>query len=405
MEKLRSSLYQRNGIWQTSFNGVRKSLRTKDRDKAMKLYLEMKEQKERESVGLTIPAKVKSALQLPLSKHLAHYLSEKEKDCTSFDSVRNIESRLNILFRECAWTRIADIDSFTFTQWRASSDRAVKTLNEYLTDISGFVKWLNRHGFWDQDPIKDIERLRTAGRERRKRRSLSVEEFNGLVTNTSEVGRRIAYMTAFYTGLRKNEIAQLQWGDIKLDTEQPHIAVRAKTTKNRKDANIPLLPPIAKVLRDFYEGQDQGDAVFKKPCHKTLNRDFEKAGIPKVDQSGRTVDFHSFRHSFGTMLACSGVSPREAQALMRHSDPSLTANVYVDAGKLLLSDAITKLPIAESVYQIVSEHGCTGVKESQSDSNTYKEGINGMTANKGNKGIESAKGCGQKNGAPVRSRT
>jgi integrase len=42
------------------------------------------------------------------------------------------------------------------------------------------------------------------------------------------------------------------------------------------------------------------------------------------------VDFHSLRVSLGTMLAANGVTPRAAQALMRHTDPRLTAGVYTD---------------------------------------------------------------------------
>jgi integrase len=38
--------------------------------------------------------------------------------------------------------------------------------------------------------------------------------------------------------------------------------------------------------------------------------------------------FHILRHTFCTALHCSGASEREAQELMRHSDPRLTAGTY-----------------------------------------------------------------------------
>ena len=43
---------------------------------------------------------------------------------------------------------------------------------------------------------------------------------------------------------------------------------------------------------------------------------------------GETVDFHSLRHTFGTMLAKRGVHPKVAQDLMRHSTINLTMNLY-----------------------------------------------------------------------------
>ena len=355
--------------------------------------------------GVAIPGKVLSALQLPLSKHLARYLSEKEKECTSFDSVRNIESRLKILFNECRWKKITDIDSFEFVQWRARSKRSPKTLNEYLSDASGFIKWLNRHGFLDVHPLSDIERLRTAGRQVRARRAFSIDEFNQLLAHTPDVSRRMIYITAFYTGLRKNEISQLRWGDINYQLENPYIAARAKTTKNKKTANIPLVPIVAEAFRNYYDGQDLGETVFVMPCHKTLDRDLKAAGIPKVDSEEKHLDFHSLRHSFGTMLATSGVSQRLAQALMRHSDPKLTANVYVDAGKLLLGDAVAQLPIAEGVYQTVSKTGSTPGITSPREGLKALTGFNTNPMNKGPKVHLRVLEGGRQTGAPVRSRT
>ena len=57
---------------------------------------------------------------------------------------------------------------------------------------------------------------------------------------------------------------------------------------------------------------------------RIIDRDFAVAGIEKVDDRGRTVDIHCLRHSFATWIDESGISPRAAQKLMRHSDVNLT---------------------------------------------------------------------------------
>jgi hypothetical protein len=77
---------------------------------------------------------------------------------------------------------------------------------------------------------------------------------------------------------------------------------------------------------------------------KTLNRDLLLAGIPKRDERGRTVDVHAMRTTFGTLLSKGGVPLRTAQAAMRHSDPSLTANVYTDPRLLDVHAALDSLP-------------------------------------------------------------
>ena len=77
---------------------------------------------------------------------------------------------------------------------------------------------------------------------------------------------------------------------------------------------------------------------------KILNRDLKAAGIPKRDDRGRTVDVHALRHTFGTMLSKAGVSPRVAQAAMRHSSIDLTMNVYTDPRLLDVQGAVESLP-------------------------------------------------------------
>jgi len=52
--------------------------------------------------------------------------------------------------------------------------------------------------------------------------------------------------------------------------------------------------------------------------------------IDKRDERGRTIDVHALCHTFDTLLSKGGVSPRTAQAAMRHSKIDLTMNVYTD---------------------------------------------------------------------------
>ncbi|MBI1311311.1 tyrosine-type recombinase/integrase [bacterium] len=50
------------------------------------------------------------------------------------------------------------------------------------------------------------------------------------------------------------------------------------------------------------------------------------------------------RHTFGTHLSRAGVPLRTAQAAMRHSTPTLTANIYTDPRLLDVHGAVESLP-------------------------------------------------------------
>lgn len=98
-----------------------------------------------------------------------------------------------------------------------------------------------------------------------------------------------------------------------------------------------------------------GKRLFDLPeqITRVFDRDLVHAGLATVDKEGkiekkdvhgRTLDVHCLRHTFITMLAKSGVSLQVAQKAARHSDPSLTSNIYTHIQLADVSDAINTLP-------------------------------------------------------------
>ncbi|MFM9962946.1 MAG: tyrosine-type recombinase/integrase, partial [Planctomycetaceae bacterium] len=182
------------------------------------------------------------------------------------------------------------------------------------------------------------------------------------------IERALAYKVAVTTGLRRGELASLTVGQLDLDTDFPHVRLKAADEKNRKGNSIPLRRDMADELREWVSGlRNDGagsanvlafrrDAVavelpastrllnIPKAFCKILDRDLKAAGIPKSDDRGRTIDVHALRHTFGTMLSMAGVAPRVAQAVMRHSSIDLTMNVYSDPRLLDVQGAVESLP-------------------------------------------------------------
>ncbi|MFC1676781.1 tyrosine-type recombinase/integrase [Planctomycetota bacterium] len=56
------------------------------------------------------------------------------------------------------------------------------------------------------------------------------------------------------------------------------------------------------------------------------------------------MDFHSLRHTTGSLLAASGVHPKVAQSIMRHSDINLTVSIYTHLFRGQKSQAVESLP-------------------------------------------------------------
>jgi len=196
--------------------------------------------------------------------------------------------------------------------------------------------------------------------------------------------RALIYKTLVLTGLRRGELASLTVGQLVLNTDPAFLVLEAADEKNRQGSTVPLRTDLAADLRQWLA--DKANAVqeatrgrsghvlrlptagptlppstpvFTVPAAlvKILARDLVSAGIArrvetapgkykidKRDERGRTFDVHALRHTFGTLLSKGGVTPRTAQAAMRHSTIDLTMNCYTDPKLLDVAGAMDALP-------------------------------------------------------------
>jgi integrase len=72
--------------------------------------------------------------------------------------------------------------------------------------------------------------------------------------------------------------------------------------------------------------------------------DLAAADIPYQDDDGRFFDFHALRGQFISLLAASGVHPKVAQVLARHSTINLTMEYYTHLDVFDVAGALDKLP-------------------------------------------------------------
>ncbi len=245
----------------------------------------------------------------------------------------------------CKWKQIADIRPQGFIEWRCNQDIAPRTLNHYLDALNVFLRWLIECGRLTTNPVESIKKVDARGRATFHRRALTRDEAASLLAVDER--RRPVYLLAMKTGLRRSEIGTLEWRDLLLDGEHVVVSVRAANTKNRRHAVLPLASDVSAALRKMRpNGVEPCERVFKgrMPNRTTVQRDFERAGIQRVDDQGRRVDFHALRNTCITWAGAAGVSEIERKELARHSDARLTANVYTDPAGLNLRKAVDSLP-------------------------------------------------------------
>ncbi len=282
---------------------------------------------------------------------------------------------------------------------QAKRGMAARTRNTYLGSAAAFAEWCVESRRLTINPLASVPRGDEKTDRRRIRRAMTEVELSKLLdvarrrtlldALTVRTGknkgklvadvrdevrdrldalgreRALTYKTLVLTGLRRGELASLTLGQLRLDGPTPYVELDAADEKNREGAWLPLRTDLADDLRQWLADRLQSlqsDArgldepipvrlpadmpLFDVPTGlaRILDRDLKAAGIPKRDDRGRTIDVHALRTTFGTLLSAGGVALRTAQAAMRHSDPSLTANVYTDPRLLDVAGALDALP-------------------------------------------------------------
>ncbi len=159
--------------------------------------------------------------------------------------------------------------------------------------------------------------------------------------------RALVYKSLALTGLRSGELASMTVGQVALDSSFPHMVLNAADEKNGQGSTIPLRADLATDIGQWIgDTTDPSRRLFNIPTGliRIFDLDLATAGIAKRDARGRTIDVHGLRHTFGSLLSAGGISPRTAQAAMRHSSIDLTMNVYTDPQSLDVFGALNALP-------------------------------------------------------------
>jgi integrase len=300
----------------------------------------------------------------PLAEHLADFEKYLLAKGDTVTHVKLILARTKRVIENCKFRSWSDISANKAQVYLANlrnngSGISAQTFNFYLQAIKQFCRWMVQERRASENPLQYLKRLNVRTDRRHDRRALEPDEIRRLLEATQAAGTRfgmdgyqraLLYRLAIETGLRANELRNLRVGSF--DLERCTVTVESQHTKNHKEAVLPLRADAAAELKQFFADKLPNVKAFggtyKRLTDKThllIQADLQAAGISYVDESGRYADFHSLRHTTGSLLAASGVHPKVCQSIMRHSDINLTMSRYTHIFRGQESQAVESLPL------------------------------------------------------------
>jgi len=290
------------------------------------------------------------SLTIPLITHLDDYKESLLAKGTSQGQARQVYNRSRRIIEGCNFRFWADISAnkvqLFLAELRKDTDKkrgfSAQTNNGYLQAIKSFCSWLVMEGRAPRSPLVHLKGLNVQTDRRHDRRALTIEECKALikaaqngpvVQKMTGPDRAMLYRVALGSGLRASEIRTLNIGRCLLDNNPPTLVVKAAYSKHRREDSQPITLELANDLIQYIGNRPDDELLFPAMpiadrLAKMLRKDLLPAGIPYCDGSGRYADFHALRHTFITNLARSGVHPKQAMDLARHSNINLTMARY-----------------------------------------------------------------------------
>ena len=345
---------KRSQYWYIDYktaDGTRKRIKGfKDKTATNQLAAKLEKESELSQSGLV--DRFKEQRQRPLAEHLADF--RRSLGETSRHAIQT-EHALQKVFEACKFYQWADISASRFLDYLNSLQNngiSQRTFNFYLKAGKQFCRWMVLDQRAAESPLAHLK-TETVTKQVRKRRALALDEIRLLLETTKAqptrfgltgYERALLYRLAVETGFRAAELRSLTVSSF--DFDNCTVTIEAAHAKNKKTYTLPLKPETATEVKIYATGKLPTAGLLSVPekTAEMLRADLEAAGIEYQDAAGRFADFHSLRHTAGTLLASSGVHPKVAQSLMRHSDINLTMSLYTHTLRGQESEAVAMLP-------------------------------------------------------------
>jgi len=279
---------------------------------------------------------------------IAHYrlkeLAGESKGRKAFSTRAAYECYLNrwILPR---WgdLRIDQVKSVAVEEWLDSIKRAKGTRAKIRNIMSAIFHHAMRYEWVDRNPIKLV---RQSAKREKVPEVLELFELQLLLSKLFVRERTLALLDAA-TGLRVSELLALRWSDVDFENLELNVtrSIWHQVVGNCKtEASAKPVPMDGYMAEDLLRWRRQSDYasdddfVFasetmkgKQPYWPDNLMKRHIRPVARANGINKNIGWHTFRHSFGTLLKANGEDVKTVQELLRHANSRITLDVYTQA--------------------------------------------------------------------------
>ena len=246
------------------------------------------------------------------------------------------------------------LKTLTTVKEKISKPLANGTKAKIRNTMSALYNHAIRWEFSTRNPVTGPVRgsgVRQSAKRERLPDVLEIAEMRRLIA-ALQLRERVLVFLDMVTGLRRGELAGLKWEDI--DFQKLHLNVTRSFVdrhegKCKTEASRKPVPMDESVMRDLLEWHQE--TPFKKPSDWVFATNSNRAGMKRGQQPlwlssvmryhiqpiarklgiQKRVSWHTFRHTYSTLLKANGEDVKAVQELLRHASARITLDIYSQA--------------------------------------------------------------------------
>jgi integrase len=302
-----------------------------------------------EKAVLSLRTNINSGVRSPetVSDLISHYKQhELTEESGKRSSTREVYAGFLDLHIEPRWGsfRLDQVKTVAVEQWLRSLDLAPGTKSKIRNIMSAVFAHGKRYDILAGNPIQGV---RCSAKRLREPDVLTPAEFGSLMSELPQ-REQVMVMLAGTTGLRRSELIALTWQDVDFAAHQILVnksCVRAQMGETKTAASakpVPLHPVLAATLREWRKVTPYKESTdFLFPSLRSngaipvwpdmILQKIIRPALQRAKITGKTIGWHTFRHSLATNLRFLGVDVKTAQELLRHANSRITLDLYTQA--------------------------------------------------------------------------
>ena len=255
-------------------------------------------------------------------------------------------------FRDCRLCDITRAEVQQFITGKLKDGYAWETTNHLRTLLSKVMGTAVSWNYLSDNPVHGVKMPeRTL---KRPHRFLTMEQVRRLIAASEEPVRTIVLLAAM-TGLRIGEILALRWGRVNLTAGSLRVEETCyhgrfgtpKTKASRRELPLPSAVVQALLAHRSPSSDMSAEALVFCTCRGTplASNNLRKRQLYPacVRADLPPINWHTLRHTHGTLLHEQGTPLRVAQAQLGHAHMTTTLEVYTHASAIAQRQAVDQL--------------------------------------------------------------